>query len=186
MGFTETGAIMRRVEAALEYDLLGRSNGPSAAQQDANGTLSEPLNSRPVCERVERYVIDPVGAGDLYCAAQRTGITVGYSFSTQTPSGPQTGTGQSADHTLNLEVSVLRVVDSAKDLLGGTPGFDADELMDDIYEIFGTKRRKAQSFGAKTVSLGAPQKLEGGTASAPWAGRVIPIKMRRSYDNHIR
>jgi hypothetical protein len=186
MPFTETEAIMRRVEAALEYDLLGRSDAPSAAQQDANGALSEPLNSRPVCERVERFVLDPVGAGDLYAATQRTGMTVGYGFNTQTPSGPQTGTGQSADHTLNLGVTIIRVVDSAQDLLDGTPGFDADALMDDIYEIFGTKRRKAQSFGAKTVSLGAPQKLEGGTASAPWAGRVIPIKMRRSYDNHIR
>jgi hypothetical protein len=186
MGFAETEAIMRRVEAALEYDLLGRSRAPSAAKQDANGALSEPLNSRPVCERVERYVIDPVGAGDLYCAAQRTGMTVGYSFSTQTPRGPQTGTGQSADHTLSLEVSVLRVVDSAKDLLGGAPGFDADGVMDDIYQIFGTKRRKATAFGVKTVSLGAPQKLEGGTASAPWAGRVIPVEMRRSYNDLLR
>jgi hypothetical protein len=113
-------------------------------------------------------------------------MTVGYGFNTQTPSGPQTGTGQSADHTLNLAVTIIRVVDSAQDLLDGTPGFDADGVMDDIYQIFGTKRRKAQSFGVKTVSLGAPQKLEGGTASAPWAGRVIPVDMRRSYNDLLR
>lgn len=186
MAFAETEDIFHRVEAALEYDLLGSTQAPSGAAEDANGEVGESLHPRGVCERVERYVLDPVGAGDLYASVQRTGLTVGYSFSTQQSSGPQTGTGQSADHTLKIEVFVLRVVDSARDLLGGTPGFDADGLMDDIYQIFGTKRRKAPSFGVKTVSLGATSKLEGGTPSAPWAGRVIPVQMRRSYNDLIR
>jgi hypothetical protein len=180
MAFTETADIMRRIEAALEYDLLGKTGAPTAVADDVNGHLPAPLNSRPICERVERFVLDPVGAGDLYATMDRTGITVGYSFATTTPEAPQGGQGQDLRQAMPVQISVIRVVDSARDLINGTPGFDLDNVMDDIDRAFGNARRDGTHFGVQTLTKQPAQQLEGGTRQAPWSGRVMQMVFTRS------
>lgn len=179
MSFTSTRHIFERVESALEYDLLGQTDADSDVDSDVNGHLSSPLNSTAVCERVERYVIDPVGAGDLYAMNKKTGLTVGYSFSQQQPDQPVSGTGASLSHIVPVEITVIRVVTQIADLIDGQAGYDVDDVMDDVMRIFG--RRDGPDFGVQTVNLAPVQQLDGGSAEAPWHGRTLRIAFRRSH-----
>lgn len=182
MAFTTTASIFRRIEAALEYDLLGDTNAESSVDDDVNGDLSEPLNSTPVCERVERYVLDPVTTGDLYPVNKRTGLVVGYSFAQQTPGPPELGTGAAGTHTMPVEITVLRVVKSFDDVLKGAAGYDVDAVMDDIQRVFGGARRDCTNFGVRGISQGNVQQLEGGTPDSPWHGRIMRMVFTRSHE----
>jgi len=184
MTFTPTADIFRRVRAAMEYDLLGETTADAEADEDVNGHLSSPLNSQAVVNYVERYLLDPQGAGYLFVANEMFGLTAGYSFNTQSPSAPTGGTGQSHTHTLPIEVSVIGVVQSFRDIQGGIRARQIDDVMDDLMRIFQGGRRNATHFGGsdlQTVTLGPGSQLEGGTADAPFAGRTMQIDFRRDF-----
>ena len=182
MTFTPTADIFRRVRAALEYDLLGATTADAGVDADVNGHLAEPLNSKAIVNYVERYVLDPQGAGYLFVSNEKFGLTAGYSFNTQSPSGPTGGAGQRRTHTIPLEVTVIGVVQSFRDILGGIRAEQIDDVMDDLMRIFQGGRRNATHFGGpdlQTINLGPISKLEGGTAEAPFAGRTLQIDIRR-------
>lgn len=178
MAYTTTKSIFQRVEAALEFDLLGYTDADSPVDSDANGGLS-PLNTEPVIERVERYMIDVVGAGDLYATVRGTGIAVGYSFMSDLPDGPENLQGGSIGRQMPIEVTVLAVVGSMKEMIGSERGEQIDDVMDDVKRIFGSGRRDGTNFNAQTVTLHNVQKLDGGSREAPWIGRTLPIHVRR-------
>lgn len=177
--YTPTADIMKRVEAALEFDLLGQTGASGAVDSDANGDL-DPLNSTPVCETVDRYLIDVVAAGDIYAQVRGTGIAVGYSFGQDIEDLPVTGTGASIGRIVPVEVSVIAVVTQMDDLIGSERGEQVDDVMDDVKRVFGGKRRDGTNFSVQNVNVGTITKLDGGTRDAPWHGRTLPVQFRRS------
>jgi len=181
MAFTTTESIFRRIEAALEFDLLGSTNASDSVDDDVNGHLDDPLNTSAVVERVERYVLDPVGAGDLYAVNQETGLTVGYAFAQQNPGQPENVRGAALRHVLPVEITALRVVGSIDDVLGGAAGYDVDAVMDDVLRIFGGARRDGSHFGTQEINIRSVQQLDGGSADAPWHGRIMQIGFTRSH-----
>jgi hypothetical protein len=179
MAYTPTKHIMRRVEAALEFDLLGSTGAAPSVDTDVNGGLSS-LNPNGSVERVERYLIDVVGAGDLYATVRGTGIACGYSFASDRSGALVSGTEAALTRIVPAEVSIIAVIDSMKGMIGSARGEQIDDVMDDVKRIFSGARRDGADFGVQTVSIGDIQKLDGGSRDAPWVGRTLPIEYRRS------
>jgi len=179
MPYTPTKHIMRRVEAALEFDLLGSTSAATAVDNDANGSLS-PLNSSPVVESVSRYLVDVLVAGDVYADTRGTGIAVGYSFASDLQDRPTSLTENALGRVVDIEVSVIAVIDSMDAVIGSARGEQLDDIMDEVKRIFGAGRRDGTNFGVQTQHTGDIQKLEGGGRQAPWVGQTIPISFRRS------
>jgi hypothetical protein len=179
MSYTPTKHIMRRVEAALEFDLLGATNAATAAHDDANGGLDS-LNPNGVVESVSRYLVDVLVAGDVYATTRGTGITVGYSLASDMQDRPTSLNENALGRILDIEVSPIGIIDSMDAVTGSERGEQFDDLMDDIKRIFGAGRRDGTNFGVQTQHTGDIQKLEGGGRQAPWVGQTIPISFRRS------
>ena len=181
MPFVSTRHILRRVEAALRHDLAGgyspSTSEQEAADADVNSGL-EPLTNYAV--RVQRYVLEPIAAGDLYATAGDTRTVVGYSFGSQTPSEPRTGSGKASRRTMPVEVSIIRAVAGRADVLGGESGYDIDDMMDHVLRCFTSGRRQAPDFGAENMSVEPIRRLEGGTPDALWHGRTVVVHFTRS------
>ena len=179
MSYTPTKHIMRRVEAALEFDLLGSTNAATAVDDDANGTLDS-LNPNGIVESVSRYLVDVLVAGDVYATTRGTGIAVGYSFASDLQDRPRSLTESALGRIVDIEVSVIGVIDSMEAVIGSARGEQLDDIMDAVKRIFGAGRRDGTNFGVQTQHTGDIQKLEGGGRQAPWVGQTIPISFRRS------
>lgn len=180
MAFTPTKDIFRRIEAALEWDLLGTTTADADVHDDANGSL-DPLNSSPVAEAVERYAVDPIIFGDYYAKTQGSGIGVGYSFNTQQPDdAPRSGAGSSLTHTLPVEITIIAVLDGARSLIGSDRAEQVDDVMDDVMTCLQAARRDAPNFLVQTVELRGAQKLDA-AEDQPYMGRLLRFDFRRSH-----